>query len=229
MRASPRPGPPPARVPWRLVVLGLTVAGWLGSFAALRHLGTWAPFVAVGPGLAFLLLVRDPLSRQLLRPTLPAVGVGLLAGAVMVALTHAAFALIAPRMPQVRADTEALYRLFEIGAAFPISVRVGLLVLIAASEEVLFRGALLGGAGGPWDVMRRPRPNEWLAVAALALLYGLSTLTLGSMVLVVVAVACGAVWGALRVATGSLVPPILTHALWHLGILVLWPLVEPVA
>jgi uncharacterized protein len=211
-------------------MLGLTVAGWLGSFAALRHWDTWAPFVAVGPGLAAWWLWRDVPARRLLRSTGAGVGVGLLAGVLMVALTHVAFALVSPRVPEVHAATEALFRRFEGGGTFgtfPAGVRAGLVLLVAASEEILFRGVLLGGPGDWRGRGAHPLDRHgWTRIALLAAVYGAGTLTLGSWVLPVVALACGVLWGVLRVATGSVVPPIITHGTWHLGILVLWPLVD---
>ncbi|MFW6067220.1 MAG: CPBP family intramembrane glutamic endopeptidase [Myxococcota bacterium] len=230
MRAPPRLETPPGGNAWRLAMLGLTVVGWLGSFAALRQWGTWAPFVAVGPGLAAWWLWRDVPARRLLRSTWAGTAAGLLAGVLMVALTHLVFALVAPRVPEVRAATEALFRTFEAGGAFgdfPAGPRVGLVLLVAASEEILFRGVLLGDPRG-WRGRGAHPPDGlgWTRIALLAAVYGASTLTLGSWVLPVVALACGMLWGALRVVTGSVVPPIVTHGTWHVGILVLWPLVE---
>jgi membrane protease YdiL (CAAX protease family) len=48
-------------------------------------------------------------------------------------------------------------------------------------------------------------------------------LTAGSFLLVACAFACGAVWGTLRVATGSLAAPIVAHVVWDLGVLLVWP------
>jgi membrane protease YdiL (CAAX protease family) len=41
---------------------------------------------------------------------------------------------------------------------------------------------------------------------------------------VLCAFVCGTVWATLRVATGSIVVPILAHVLWDLGVLLVWPL-----
>ena len=59
----------------------------------------------------------------------------------------------------------------------------------------------------------------------LAACYAAATLTLGSFLLVVCAFLCGMAWGGLRVATRSLVAPIVAHVVWDLGIFLAWPLV----
>ena len=49
-------------------------------------------------------------------------------------------------------------------------------------------------------------------------------MALGSLLLVVCAFVCAIVWGIMRLASGSLVAPIVAHVLWDLGVLVVWPL-----
>jgi membrane protease YdiL (CAAX protease family) len=44
-----------------------------------------------------------------------------------------------------------------------------------------------------------------------------------SPLLVVVALVCGLIWGALRVWTKGLVAPLLAHLLWNLLVFVLFP------
>jgi membrane protease YdiL (CAAX protease family) len=79
-----------------------------------------------------------------------------------------------------------------------------------------------------------PRQERWwhrvvrddgVQIVAFAAVYALAALPLGSSLLVLCAFLCGVVWGGLRSATGSLVVPILTHVIWDLGVLVVWPLV----
>jgi len=201
---------------WRLAMLGLGVAGWLAGFAMLHRLGTWAPFALIGPALAALALGSDAEARALLRPSVRTVGVGLAAGLVMVALTHVAFAVVATLLPEVRAATVRLFDLLNVGGFSP-AARAGLVVVIASCEEVIFRGALLGPPGAPRRVL------------GLAAIYALAMATLGSGLLLVCAFVCALLWGALRVATRSLVAPILAHVVWDLGVLVVWPIVATAA
>lgn len=71
--------------------------------------------------------------------------------------------------------------------------------------------------------MARADRDDLLRVLALAVGYALA---LGSGLLIVCAFGCAVLWGGLRVATRSLVVPIIAHGVWDLGILVVWPLVQ---
>ena len=97
--------------------------------------------------------------------------------------------------------------------------------MIATSEEVLFRGALptsRAASGG-----HRLLGLTWadlFQVIIFAAGYALATMALGSLLLMVCAFVCAIVWGSLRLASGSLVAPIVAHVLWDPGVLVVWPL-----
>ncbi|MHB1844326.1 MAG: CPBP family intramembrane glutamic endopeptidase, partial [Deltaproteobacteria bacterium] len=178
-------------------------------------------------GLALVLpaLPVDPALRDLLRPSLGKVGLGLALGLLMLAATELAFAWLAPRLPGLEAETVRLFGFLRGHAGgLPTSTAAqgGLIAVIAACEEILFRGVLLAPPPGP-----RPHPAERraLRVVALALVYALATATLGSPLLVACAFACGLAWGAMRAATGTLWVPILAHVVWDLGVLIVWPLV----
>ena len=127
----------------RLAMLGFAVAAWLVGFAILLRLGTWTPFALTGPALAALALWSDATTRALLRPSFRKAGVGLAAGLLMVVLTHAAFAFVAPLLSEARTATARLFELLNVSGFSP-AARVGFIVAIASSEEVIFRGALMG-------------------------------------------------------------------------------------
>ena len=100
---------------------------------------------------------------------------------------------------------------------------IGALVLvIAASEEVLFRGGWLLSGGDLRPARGRARVLRGLALAALA--YGLTSLPLLSPLLLGWMVFCGLSWGLLRLWSGSLWAPLLAHLVWDLAIFVAWPL-----
>ena len=212
---------------WRLAMLALAAAAWLAGFAVLPPLASWTSFAIAGSALTALALVFDADTRALLRPSLLTVALGLGVGLLMAALTHVAFAAVAPLLPQALTATERLFDLLHVGNFTP-ATRAGLIVIVATCEEVLFRGALAGPAGGGDDPpLHRPGRDELLRVVALAAVYALATATLGSSLLVVCAFGCALVWGLLRVATQSLVAPIGAHVVWDLFVLVVWPLVAP--
>ncbi len=68
------------------------------------------------------------------------------------------------------------------------------------------------------------RLGPWRGVILAALAYALAHAPLGSPVLVVVALSCGVVWGALRAASASLVPSLLAHLVWDILVLLWLPL-----
>lgn len=200
---------------WRLVLLAFSMAIWLAGFALLRRHDTWSIFAVAGPALAALALLSDPGSHRLLRPSASRIAAGLLAGAVMVLATRAVFALVVSATPGARTATLRLFELLSVWDVSP-ATRAALIAVIASCEEVVFRGAIAGPAS--------PARIDILRVLALAAGYALATVTLGSPLLVACAFACGVAWGMLRLATGSLLVPILAHVTWDLALLVVWPL-----
>jgi uncharacterized protein len=108
------------------------------------------------------------------------------------------------------------FRAAPPGALVTIAAAV---VLVAFTEEVTFRGALLGA------FLRRVGP--WEAVALSALIFGLahfiavfaeaSTADIARQA--VGAAGLGAVLGLLRVRMGSIWPAIVLHALWNAAVL----------
>jgi hypothetical protein len=212
-------GPSPA---FRLWLLAAAVATWLACFAISIRLATWTPFALAGVALATLSLAREPDARALLRPSYRSAGIGLGAGLLMVVLTHAAFALVASLLPEVRSATARLFGLLH-AADVPLLLRASLIAIIAASEEIVFRGTVAGGRTSGELRLGSLTRHDVLRVVALAAVYAAAMLTAGSLVLVACAFACGAVWGTLRVTTCSLTAPIVAHVVWSLGVLLVWP------
>lgn len=140
-------------------------------------------------------------------------------------MTHAAFALVTLLVPDVRPATVRLFALLNVGGFAP-ALRAGLIVVITSSEEVIFRGALLGPPAKDQEgLLHGVDRGDLLRVLALAVGYSLAMVTLGSGLLIVGAFGCAVLWAGLRVATRSLVVPIIAHVIWDLGVLVVWPLV----
>jgi membrane protease YdiL (CAAX protease family) len=66
--------------------------------------------------------------------------------------------------------------------------------------------------------------GDLVRISALAAGYALAAATLGSLLLIGCAFACGVAWGTMRLATRSLSAPIAMHIAWDLGVLIAWPL-----
>ncbi|HEX4386765.1 MAG TPA: CPBP family intramembrane glutamic endopeptidase [Myxococcales bacterium] len=192
-----------------LFFAGLLV--WSGCFLLISRLGTWAPLALVGPLLAAVALWRLPGARQLVRPNARLLALGLAGALVMTAGTYGLFALLVPKFPQLRNLTVSLYYTLRTPWFSPLE-RALLIPLVAASEEIVFRGVAL-------------RDRSWRGVALNSLIVGAAHLSSGNWLLALVAFICGAVWGGMRVWLRSCIPSIVTHVLWDAAILVFHPLV----
>lgn len=202
----------------------VSVLAWLGCFFVLERRATWTPFAFVGLLLAALSLVLNAVPRSLLRPSRSRVALGLLCGTAMVVLTHLAFTAVTALVPAVRGATRELLALLNV-VGFSAGDRAGLIVVIATCEEVLFRGPLPSAYRARGDApLRWLNRGESARALAFAAVYALTTAPLGSPLLILCAFVCGSAWGVMRLASGSLVVPVLAHAIWDLGVLIVWPL-----
>jgi len=205
----------------RLLVLALV--GWLACFGVLAAAGTWTPFALLGLSLTAVAVGSRAVSWGLLRPSFRTVALGALGGASMVLVTHLAYVAVVRLAPTVGGATRELLTLLNV-AGFSPGARALLITVIAGCEELLFRGLLPGSAAHLARAPRWPARGELRRIVAFTVAYALTTAPLGSPLLMLCAVACGGVWASMRVATGSLVVPILAHIIWDLGVLLVWPL-----
>jgi membrane protease YdiL (CAAX protease family) len=131
----------------------------------------------------------------------------------MTVLTYVAYAVAIRVWPGMAPHVVELYAASRGGD--PGSALVWTLIILAA-EESLWRGWLL-----------RPLSRLVGRRGALALslaTYALAQVGSGSGILVLAALACGAIWLAERAWTGSVVAPLLSHAIWTPVIIHLVPL-----
>jgi len=212
------------RAELRLWVLALSA--WTLCFVVLEQLATWTPFVFVGLFLATLIVSQRVVPRSLLRPSLALAALGIAGGAMMVVGTHLAYRAAATFAPPVAVATHQLLVLLKV-AGFSSAVRALLIVLIASCEEVIFRGLLPISAMAGASLRRWPARRQLAQIVAFAAVYAFTTLPLRSPLLVLCALVCGTLWGLMRIATGSLVVPLLAHVVWDLGVLIVWPLAAP--
>jgi membrane protease YdiL (CAAX protease family) len=133
------------------------------------------------------------------------IGIGLAAGAAWLVATHLGAAVLGRLIPPFRRELADLYHLADGDTAARM---VGPLAAMAVAEELLFRGLIQGRAG--------------LVVAVAA--YALVQLVERKWALVLAAVLCGVVWGALFAWRDGLVAPIVAHATWTLVLTLVWPI-----
>ncbi len=199
----------------RAVVLAACVSVFCVVMGLRAELNVWIGTGAAATLSMFLVwLGARPSARDLLGAK-PWVGlaVGAAAGVVMSLATWGLYPLAVDVLPPVRGEVETLYALLRQPPgpvrAFP------LLLLVVAAEELVWRGLAI-------DVFT-PLLGEWSAALMAALLYVLPQIAFRSPLLMVVALLCGLLWGALRVRTGGLVAPFVAHVLWDALVFIAYP------
>lgn len=198
---------------WRVVLALILSVVWAVAFVVAVDRDALYPILgAVAAIVVLIVWATDAGVRAALRPGVRDIIVGVAVGVVSVLVTHAGFAIVAPELPTLVADVERLQRVASVTPA-----RLGVVVLIAVAEELLWRGLLL-------DALRQRGLGPVPAVVSAAVVYGLSQVGPRSAWLVVAGVAFGVVWGGLRLRSGALWMPVVAHVLWTLGILGIVPL-----
>ena len=198
------PGRPAWALPAALVAMAVVypAAFWFqvvpfwSAMVALSAFSWWAAW--------------HPYLRARLRPTRRLVAMGVASGLALylcfcagsLVVRHTA---LAPRIQEVLELTRT---------TAPALAAVVIVFVTSPSEEVLWRGAVFA------RLTRRYGPG-WRPVAATTVLYALFVGLSGSLVLPLAALVCGTVWARQRQITGSLVPGMVSHALWSL-LMFLW-------
>ena len=185
------------------------------SLALRAHVNVW---LTIGAS-AVLLLATTTLGRGELPlwgkfPPARAIAVGVGAGGLMALVTHLAYPPVAELVPSIATEVGGLYA--DLRQTPGPVLGAPLLLLAVAAEEAVWRGVLV-------RQMEKSRgPLAIVLVATMA--YAVPQAFSGSWVLVLVALGCGAFWTFLRVWSGSVVVPALTHAVWNLVVFVALPL-----
>jgi membrane protease YdiL (CAAX protease family) len=194
----------PARPAWALPAALAAMAVVYPAAFSLQVVPFWSAMVAFS---AFSWWAAwHPYLRSRLRPTRRLVVMGLLSGLALyvVFLAGALVVRQTPLWPQVQSVVD-LTRTTAPGMVAVLVIVFG----TSPSEEVLWRGAVFARLTRRYGAGWRP---VVLSAAAYALFVGLS----GSLVLSLAALVCGTVWARQRQVTGSLVPSLMSHALWSL-------------
>lgn len=147
--------------------------------------------------------IADVDDGRLMRPILQPLAVGLAAVAVFTAGAWVVAAIPALRDPIVDVLDHA--RFASLPAVLAITVLNGV------AEEIFFRGALFAAMG-----RRRP-------VIISTLVYGLTTIATGNLMLVFAALVLGVLVGLQRRVTGGVLAPMITHVTWSGSMLFVLP------
>ncbi len=187
---------------------------WIAGAAIAASLGLWSGMgttaVVVGLG---VLATRWQALREMLRPHPKPIVIGLAAGLLMALATHLSYGPISALVPFVKTGTAQLY----LETASRPRLAFGLLLVpIAIAEEVVWRGAV--------QAALTARFGTTVAILAGAALYAICHAPIGAPVLIMAAVGCGLVWGALCATTAGLIAPMIAHVLWDEVLLFIAPL-----
>jgi membrane protease YdiL (CAAX protease family) len=137
------------------------------------------------------------------RPVLQPVALGLVAVGVF-----CVGALVVAQVPFLRSSVDSVLDHARY-AALPLIALVT--VVNGVAEELFFRGALYAAIG-----RRHP-------VLVSTVIYTLTTVATGNVMLVFSAAVLGLLVGAQRRVTGGVLAPVLTHVTWSLGMLLVLP------
>jgi membrane protease YdiL (CAAX protease family) len=192
------------------VVAGLVLAAvaW-GALFGLGRADFWSRAAVAGVAIgAYAIVVQRAELEDLLRPTVGDVAVGVAAAGVLYAVFWCGNAILRRWLPAVAAQVDDLYDVRSVRrpAGLPITA---VLLVVGPCEELFWRGLVQERAG--------------FAVALAG--YAAVHLWERKAVLVLAAVVGGAFWGGLFAWRGSLVAPLVSHALWDLAVVVWRPLV----
>jgi membrane protease YdiL (CAAX protease family) len=139
---------------------------------------------------------------------------GMICGLLMLGLTQLAYPIGQAILPGLSTWVAPLYGNLRQPPgpyrALPI------LLLVVMAEECVWRGLLI-------DMLQQRYPSLQVVMISTAC-YAIPHLFSSSWLLLGVVLLCGVIWSSLRVMTGSLMVPLLTHLVWDLGVFVLFPL-----
>lgn len=194
-------------------LLAVPVVLWIIIFA-------WKPLPfwdLMTPSMAILLILALVLNgRRFLREGLNTFDV--VSGVGSAAVLYGIFKLgsiIAPLiLPGATTDVGAVYGM--TGHVSPLLIAVILLIIVGPAESLFWQGTVQT----VW--MKRFGPAiGWLLTAAF---YGAIHTASGNIMLVTAALVAGLGWGLLYRLRPRVWPIVISHALWDLAVLVLWPI-----
>jgi len=188
------------------VGLLLAAAAW-GAMFGLGRSAFWARAAAAGAAIGlYAVVVQRHRMDDLLRPTVADVAVGVAGAAVLYGVFWTGAWLLRRWFPVIADQIDELYTLRSVPTSEPLPIPA-VLLLVGPCEELFWRGLVQARAGFVLALVGYAAVHLWERKA----------------VLVLAAVAGGAFWGALFAWRGTLVAPIVSHALWDLAVVVWFP------
>lgn len=185
-----------------LAIYGLKIVGfWLGISVASLILANWS-IIWAGEDRERLFSMR-----------LGQAGWGVLSGVFLYIVFWLGRIMVSQIIPSLTLQIDAIY---ANKALIPLWATPVLLILIAAWEEIFWRGM------AQRVISRRFGANAGWLLGAIA--YMLVNIWSGNLVLIMTTLICGLYWGWLYKCFGSLWPGIISHVTWALAIFLVLPL-----
>ena len=164
--------------------------------------------------MAVVVALRGSSLRQSSLPPRRDLVLGVVVGVIMTVGTYGAFDVARTFVPSLSTHVTRLYR--AAGTEAP-AIALAWTLVILTGEELLWRGA--------WIDVWTPRVGATVAAVSSVLAFALTQLGSGSVIVALLACTCGAIWTALRMYTGRIVPGLIAHAIWTPIVIVLFPVV----
>jgi len=189
------------------VALAASVAAFCVAMGLREVLNIWigTSAAALTALLALWFGARPVLRSSFRSPAAINLLFGLSVGVLMSIATWWLYPISVSLFPPIQTEVETLYALLRQAPgpvrAFPV------LLLVVAAEELVWRGVAI-------DFFSKSL-GPWRAMVVSALLYVLPQVALRSPLLIIVALCCGLLWGALRVRTKGLAAPLVAHLVWN--------------
>ena len=190
------------------VLAGVVVAAaaW-GALFGLARTGFWPRAAVAGLAIgAYAAVAQREVIGELLRPSLVDVAIGAVGAVVLYGVFWAGDAVLRRWVPKAAAHVDELYQVRSLSSSERLPVPV-VVPFVGVCEELFWRGFVQARAGFV------------LALAAYAAVHMWER----KAVLILAAAVGGAFWGGMFAWRGSLVAPIVSHALWDLAVVVWFP------
>jgi membrane protease YdiL (CAAX protease family) len=190
------------------VAVGLVVAAvaW-GLLFGVGRAAFWSRAAVAGLAIGmYAVVVQRATIGALLRPTVADVAIGVAGAVVLYGVFWAGDGILRTWVPAAAAHVDDLYGVRSVPASERLPIPA-VLLLVGPCEELFWRGLVQARAG--------------FAVALVG--YAAVHLWERKPVLVLAAAVGGAFWGGLFAWRGTLVAPIVSHALWDLAVVVWFP------
>jgi len=197
------------------------IVGWA---LVLRTIGTADVYSVLGPYASACVVVSLGLRRSLARTSQDKpdrqfwrhLGLGLGLGVAMTAATYLFYALAESLVPTLRGQVAQLYAAANVDR---VSVAIAWTVVAIIAEELLFRGLFFEG-------LCSVGLSRGAAGVIVLVAYVLVQIGSGSGVIALAAFVFGSFWTLERVLTKSLTAPLVSHFIWTMVVIHLYPLVR---